>query len=69
MQENGGWKFIATSNLVMQALIMAGRSGEIDQSIRWLLKKQNDNGSWGKNNEDITATAQSLITLALYTNS
>jgi len=68
MQENGGWKFIATSNLVMQALIMADRSAEIDQSIRWLLKKQNDNGSWGKNNGDITATAQSLITLALYLN-
>ncbi|ADE35860.1 prenyltransferase/squalene oxidase repeat-containing protein [Methanohalophilus mahii] len=68
VQENGGWKFIATSNLVLQALIMAGRSGEIDQSIRWLLKKQNDNGSWGKNNGDITATAQSLITLALYIN-
>ncbi len=68
MQDNGGWKFIATSNLVMQALIMADRSAEIDQSIRWLLKKQNDNGSWGKNNGDITATAQSLITLALYLN-
>ncbi|RNI10775.1 prenyltransferase/squalene oxidase repeat-containing protein [Methanohalophilus halophilus] len=68
IQDNGGWKFTTTSNLVMQALIIAGRSGEIDQSIKWLLKKQNDNGSWGKNNGDITATAQSLITLALYIN-
>jgi squalene cyclase len=47
---------------------MTGHSGEIGQSIRWLLKEQNDNGSWGKNNGDITATAQSLITLALYIN-
>ncbi|MEL4305844.1 prenyltransferase/squalene oxidase repeat-containing protein [Methanococcoides sp. LMO-2] len=61
--EDGGWKFISTSNLVIQALSIAGFNKELERSGEWLLRKQNPNGSWGKGEGDITATALSLITL------
>ncbi|MCD4808036.1 MAG: terpene cyclase/mutase family protein [Methanococcoides sp.] len=61
--EDGGWKFISTSNLVIQALIIAGLKEELDTSLKWLMSRQNSNGSWGKDEGDITATALSLITL------
>ena len=62
-REDGGWTYIATSNLVIQALILAGIRGEdIAQSIKWLLGKQQENGSW----RDIISTTLSLITLKMY---
>ncbi|ABE53009.1 prenyltransferase/squalene oxidase repeat-containing protein [Methanococcoides burtonii] len=61
--EEGGWKFISTSNLVIQALVIVGLKEELKQSLNWLISRQNNNGSWGKNEGDITATALSLITL------
>lgn len=61
--EDGGWKFISTSNLVIQALIIVDLKEELDTSLKWLMSRQNSNGSWGKNEGDITATALSLITL------
>jgi squalene cyclase len=62
-RENGGWTYIATSNLVIQALILS-ESGEqeIAPSISWLLGKQEDNGSW----KDIISTTLSLISLKMY---
>ncbi len=62
-RKDGGWTYIATSNLVMQALILSGEAGriDIDPSIKWLLGKQ-DNGNWG----DITSTALSLISLRFH---
>ena len=64
-RNEGGWTYIATSNLVLQALILSGEAGktDIDTSIHWLLGKQN-NGNWG----DINSTALSLISLGLFFN-
>jgi squalene cyclase len=62
-REYGGWTYIATSNLVIQALILSGiREQEIAPSIAWLLSKQDDNGSW----KDIISTTLSLISLKMY---
>lgn len=60
-REDGGWTYIATSNLVIQALILAGVE-DIAPSIEWLLGKQQENGSW----KDIISTTLSLITLKMY---
>jgi hypothetical protein len=62
-RENGGWTYIATSNLVIQALILSGKEEpEIAPSIAWILGKQEDNGSW----KDIISTTLSLISLKMY---
>jgi len=62
-REDGGWTYIATSNLVIQALILSGvKEQEITPSIAWLLGKQDDNGSW----KDIISTTLSLISLKMY---
>ncbi|MDL5503296.1 MAG: hypothetical protein QSU88_08770, partial [Candidatus Methanoperedens sp.] len=62
-REGGGWTYIATSNLVIQALIVSGVEDEdIAPSIKWLLGKQQENGSW----RDIISTTLSLITLKMY---
>ncbi len=63
--EDGGWRFISTSNLVIQALSIAGSKEELDVSEKWLRSRQNLNGSWGKGEGDVTATALSLITLGI----
>ncbi|WP_440952772.1 prenyltransferase/squalene oxidase repeat-containing protein [Methanococcoides sp. FTZ1] len=65
--EDGGWKFISTSNLVIQALSVAGFKDQLEDSGKWLLGRQNPNGSWGKGEGDVTATALSLITLGSLT--
>ena len=59
-RQSGGWTYIATSNLAIQALILA-EEADIALSIQWLLEKQ-DNGNWG----DITSTSLSLISLKMY---
>ncbi|MDD5615597.1 MAG: hypothetical protein PHH85_05285 [Candidatus Methanoperedens sp.] len=59
-KESGGWTYTATSNLAIQALILAGEE-DIDPSIEWLMGRQ-VNGNWG----DITSTALSLISLNMY---
>ena len=62
-REDGRWTYVATSNLVIQALILAGVVNEdIAPSIKWLLGKQQENGSW----KDIISTTLSLITLKMY---
>ena len=62
-REDGGWKYIATSNLVIQALILSEiEEQEIAPSIGWLLGKQEDNGAW----KDIISTTLTLITLKMY---
>ncbi len=58
--QSGGWVHIATSNLAIQALILAGER-DIEPSIQWLLEKQ-DNSNWG----NITSTSLSLISLGMY---
>lgn len=63
--DNGGWKFISTSNLVIQALSIAGFNEELEISEKWLLSKQNPGGSWGKGEGDVTATSLSLMTLGI----
>jgi hypothetical protein len=59
-RQSGGWTYIATSNLAIQALMLAGEA-DITPSIQWLIGKQ-DNGNWG----DITSTSLSLISLRIY---
>ena len=57
------WGPIATSNLVMQALLLAGYSRQLEEAKLWLISGMSANGSWGKGTRDITATSLSLITL------
>jgi hypothetical protein len=59
-RQSGGWTYIATSNLAIQALLLTGEE-DIVPSIQWLLGKQ-DNDNWG----DITSTSLSLISLKMY---
>ncbi|KCZ70412.1 hypothetical protein ANME2D_03327 [Candidatus Methanoperedens nitroreducens] len=59
-RQSGGWAYTATSNLVIQALILAGEE-DINPSIQWLLDKQ-EGGNWG----DIISTSLSLISLKMY---
>ncbi len=61
-RESGGWTYSATSNLAIQALILADE--ENAPSIQWLMGRQ-ENGNWG----DITSTALSLISLKMYLDS
>ena len=68
-QENGSWKTPATSNLVIQSLMLAGHKNEVEESAEWLLSQRSDNGSWGKEGGDINTTSLSLITLYEYMNS
>lgn len=56
----GGWMYVATSNLAIQALLLGGER-KITPSIKWLLEKQSKD-HWG----DITSTALSLISLKMY---
>lgn len=62
-RESGGWTYTATSNLAIQALILA-KEVDITPSIKWLLERQ-ERGNWG----DMTATALSLISLMMYLDS
>lgn len=62
--DKGAWKTLATSNIVMQALILSGYVSELGEPVQWLLGRMNENGSWGKDEGDVTTTALSLITLA-----
>ncbi len=59
-RQSGGWTYTATSNLVIQALILSGEE-DINPSIQWLLDNQ-EGGNWG----DIISTSLSLISLKMY---
>ncbi|MGP8338036.1 MAG: prenyltransferase/squalene oxidase repeat-containing protein [Methanosarcinaceae archaeon] len=63
---DGGWKFISTSNIIMQVLMLVGFKDKMGASVLWLLGEMNDNGSWGKGNGNVTATALSLITVGMW---
>ena len=65
---DGGWKFISTSNIVIQALILVGFKDELEGDVQWLLGEMNDNGSWGKGEGDVIATALGLITIGMWVN-
>lgn len=65
-QQDGGWEHISTSNLAIQALIFAGFKKEVKNSVRWLFENVHKSGAWGNKEDDINATALSLITLGLY---
>lgn len=65
-EANGGWKFISTSNIVMQSLMLVGFKDKLGESVQWLLGEMNSNGSWGKGNGDVTATVLSLISVGMW---
>ncbi len=64
--QDGGWVYISTSNLAIQALLLAGFKDEIEDSVHWLLENAHKNGAWGNKEDDINATALALSTLGLY---
>jgi hypothetical protein len=64
--DDGGWEHISTSNLAIQALILAGFKKELEVSIHWLLGKVRESGAWGNKEDDINATALTLSTLGMY---
>ncbi|SDF54421.1 hypothetical protein SAMN04488589_0837 [Methanolobus vulcani] len=68
-EKNNSWKTPATSNLVIQSLILADHKDEVNESVEWILGQMNDNGSWGKDGGDINTTSLSLITLHEYMSS
>lgn len=63
---DGGWEHISTSNLAIQALLLAGFKEELEASVHWLLNNVHECGAWGNKNDDINATALTLSTLGLY---
>lgn len=65
-ESDGGWKYISTSNLAIQALLLAGFKDEVKNSVRWLLENVHENGAWGNKDDDINATALTLSTLGIY---
>ncbi len=65
-RQDGGWEHISTSNLAIQALILAGFKKEIEDSVHWLVENVHKSGAWGNKEDDINATALSLSTLGLY---
>jgi hypothetical protein len=65
-KQDGGWEHISTSNLVIQALLLAGFKKEVEVSIQWLLGKAHESGAWGNKEDDINATALTLSTLGMY---
>lgn len=68
-EQDGGWEHVSTSNLAIQALILAGFKKEVEVSIHWLLGKVRESGAWGNKEDDINATALTLSTLGMYENS
>ncbi|WMW24229.1 terpene cyclase/mutase family protein [Methanolobus sediminis] len=68
-EKNNSWKTPATSNLVIQSLMLAGHKDEVSESVEWILDQMNDNGWWGKDVGDINTTSLSLISLYEYMNS
>lgn len=62
-ENEAAWKTLATSNLVIQSLLLAGHKDETVVPVKWILSHMNDNGSWGKEEGDINTTSLSLITL------
>lgn len=63
---DGGWIHISTSNLAIQALLLAGFKDEVEDSVHWLLENVHESGAWGNKDDDINATALTLSTLGLY---
>lgn len=63
---DGGWAHISTSNLAIQALLLAGFKDEVEASVRWLFENVHENGAWGNKNDDINSTALTLSTLGIY---
>lgn len=59
-RENGFWKYPATSNLVLQALVLCHKKHIAAESLPWLTSSQKENGSWGN---DLNTTSLSLLTL------
>ncbi|MDY9926629.1 hypothetical protein [Methanosarcina sp.] len=64
--QGGSWEYISTSNLAIQALLLAGFKKEIGNSIDWLLGKARKSGAWGNKEDDINATSLTLSTLGMY---
>ena len=62
-RQDGGWEYISTSNLAIQALLLAGFKKEVEDSVHWLLENVRKSGAWGNNEEDINATALCLSSL------
>ncbi|MBP2030202.1 squalene cyclase [Methanohalophilus levihalophilus] len=60
----GGWKYIATTTIVIDALINSGHNDAINPSAEWLVGRQNPDGSWGKGEKRKNTTAMVLACFA-----
>ncbi|MDR2944776.1 MAG: hypothetical protein LBU81_06855 [Methanosarcinales archaeon] len=60
VRENGFWKYPATSNLILQTLILCNQKHIAAESLPWLSESQKENGSW---ENDLNTTSLSLLTL------
>ncbi len=60
----GGWKYIATTTIVIDALISAGHPEATYNAVKWILKNQNPDGSWGKEGKSKNTTAMVLACFA-----
>lgn len=60
----GGWKYIATTTIVIDALISAENPDSIHNAVKWILEKQNPDGSWGKGEKKKNTTAMVLACFA-----
>lgn len=68
-EKNSSWKTPATSNLVIQSLLINGYKDYCTDSLKWIISEMNNNGSWGKDSGDINTTSLSLITIKSFQNS
>lgn len=64
-EEDGGWKHISTSNLVIQALILSGHRDELELSIQWLHSRMEEMVG-NKEKRNILPVALSMTTLGMY---
>jgi squalene cyclase len=62
-ETGGGWKYLATTSIVIDALDEVSRTDLTSGAVKWLLTKQNPDGSWGRGEKMVNTTAMALASL------
>ncbi len=63
--ENGGWKYLATGNIALQALIYAGHCNKLQPSIQWL-ENETCRGQIDQDKMSTTSAALIMISTGIY---